>query len=1431
MKTNLLKLTIFVMACTVLLVSSAYLIEKGSSTPTYNLKTLYAVGYDWTSIEGRWSTGTFSSSTSLSKHVDIVNGDPSPSSIVVSVQFTLDKPATKLKYSMTSNMQVDVGSCGTTSGNPPTCGSASYSLQVKIYLNGVLIASLSDRQATVILNASKNDVVKIVFSQEIQVNGYVVGIDFTNTYNVQFEVVKKYELRHTATPSGTKIIHRLTGNVPTKSVLKLPPDLTFTKCLQGSCHALNSNTIELQGTVQIELESENLLKNASINPLRAFYLPGEKVKICGTDLTANLELYDSSGSIIKTSDNGELTLPNAQGEYTLTAVVKRDYRLGFKNFQIVISEIEAKIISPSQALINKPFHVKVYMFRKYDQKPLKGVKISLQEWKKETDKNGEAEFQITERTFGEKTYQILIEAQGYSRQLSFKVKVEAVKIQLELSKKPEPDGKIWLNNGEELKVKVKALWTNGSQAINAAIHFAGEEKKYTGNELLFTLSGENKHIKTLVYAEIDGYNVTLNPQTLDVIFTSIKLDLPSQIWLNVNEKLQLEVHATWTHSGENVNIRIKIGGIEAELPEKLDLGPFTAGTYSISLKPVNTPHNITSITPDHITIISTGIALKIEASRTLQMVGKEIEIKISGTWLHSGEPVAGAKISLNGISLTLNAEGQRTIKISRDEPETLELKPMLIEAPHNINYSTANSLKLTWTYIKLSTDKQKFVGYIGQPLHIKLYASWAHNNKPADVGEILIDEEKAGHISNGSALIQLSSEEIGVKKYSIKAVSQGISTLKPLELTVEWNGVLILTCSPEIWANNGQQVNITIESSLPEVLNLDGAVLKCEETGKTAPLKEKQTFTIKGENEEKTLTFYVVKNGKKVSNTLRIKVTFTLILIKIFPQSAWIDAWKPLTLQVKALFTHNLQEIRGVRVKIANKTLTSPGKIEVKLPPGEYIISAKLAEPFRGITAYNSSTATIVSTCVVLNADPSTLPTNTRSQITINAYWLHNGQPVKEATIEINGTKYTVRNGKAKLLLESPREASYEIKLISAPHGIKCYRTATIRFANLQALIKIINYTRIVRPGSLAEAHLKINWLNGTPIKKGKIRLDGLKQRWNITNGQATIRWREPKPGIYSRKIIIEGVVSNEPRVTIIVTEIKAKIQAIEISPSKIYAKISFYWLHNNSQAPAIGIECAETAEKYWIKDGTIIVALTKHNLQKLTRLTFFPQTPGLRKVFNAYIKIEPLHFEVLNATYTNGILKISLKTKPNTLAYINSTKIQFDKHGQAIASFNASLGKVYLYVESAAAIGNKEQTLYAWKSNSPIFKDKINFQRKIEFIEENEQPYAKITLKSDSRQTWLLNLLVNVTLNEQKINKRISLPPQAEKTIKIPVNNIAVKLTAQYCSGDTCMTETKNALIIVLPYLNYVWLIGIPLLILLLKNGKKQTKRGKYSS
>ena len=151
--------------------------------------------------------------------------------------------------------------------------------------------------------------------------------------------------------------------------------------------------------------------------------------------------------------------------------------------------------------------------------------------------------------------------------------------------------------------------------------------------------------------------------------------------------------------------------------------------------------------------------------------------------------------------------------------------------------------------------------------------------------------------------------------------------------------------------------------------------------------------------------------------------------------------------------------------------------------------------------------------------------------------------------------------------------------------------------------------------------------------------------------------------------------------------------------------------------------------------------------------------------------------------------------------------------------------------MESAAAIGNKEQTLYAWKSNSPIFKDKINFQRKIEFIEENEQPYAKITLKSDSRQTWLLNLLVNVTLNEQKINKRISLPPQAEKTIKIPVNNIAVKLTAQYCSGDTCMTETKNALIIVLPYLNYVWLIGIPLLILLLKNGKKQTKRGKYSS
>ncbi|HFC49653.1 MAG TPA: hypothetical protein ENJ59_02860, partial [Thermofilum sp.] len=746
MKIDLFKLTILVASCIVLLVSSAYLIEKESSTLTYNLKTLYAVGYDWTSIDGRWSTGSFSSSTSVSKHVDIVNGDPSPSSIVVSAQFTLNKPATKLKYSMTSDMRVDMGSCGTTSENPPTCGSASYFVKVKIYQNGVLVASLSDKQATVTLNASKNDVVKIVFRQEIQVNGYVVGIDFTNTYNVQFEVVKKYELRHTATPSGTKIIHRLYGNVLTESALKLPPGLTFTKCLQGTCHVSDSNTVELQGTVQIELESENLLKNAFINPSRAFYLPGEKVEICGIDISVNLELYDSSGNLIITSDNGELILPNAQGEYTLTAIVKSDYRLGFKNFQIVISEIEAKITSPSQALLNTPFHVKVYVYRKYDQKPLKGVKIFFQEWKEETDENGKVEFQITERTFGEKTYQILIETQGCGKQLSFKVKVEAVKIQLELSKKPEPDGKIWLNNGEELKVKVKALWTNGSSAINTIVHLATESKKYAGNELLFTLSGENKHVRTLVYAEIDGYNVTLNPQTLDVIFTSIKLDLPSQIWLNVNEKLQLEVHATWSHSGENVNVRIKMGEREADLPGNLDLGPFTAGTHSITLKPVNTPHNITSITPDHIIILSTGIALKIEANSTLQMVGKEIEIKISGTWLHSGKPATGAKITLNSISLTLNAEGQGTIKISRDEPETLELKPILIEAPHNISYSAANSLKLTWTYIKLSTDKQKLEGYIGQSLQVKIHASWAHNNEPVDSGEILFGKEKIGHI-------------------------------------------------------------------------------------------------------------------------------------------------------------------------------------------------------------------------------------------------------------------------------------------------------------------------------------------------------------------------------------------------------------------------------------------------------------------------------------------------------------------------------------------------------------------------------------------------------------------------------------------------------------------------------------------------------------
>ena len=51
-------------------------------------------------------------------------------------------------------------------------------------------------------------------------------------------------------------------------------------------------------------------------------------------------------------------------------------------------------------------------------------------------------------------------------------------------------------------------------------------------------------------------------------------------------------------------------------------------------------------------------------------------------------------------------------------------------------------------------------------------------------------------------------------------------------------------------------------------------------------------------------------------------------------------------------------------------------------------------------------------------------------------------------------------------------------------------------------------------------------------------------------------------------------------------------------------------------------IKCVETAEKYRIKDGTTIIALTKYNLQKMTKLTFIPQTPKLRKVFNAYIKI-----------------------------------------------------------------------------------------------------------------------------------------------------------------------------------------------------------------
>ena len=1366
-------------------------------SPTFTLPPLILSSRRTVRVDGSWSAncGTVKSSgyrvrveqISIKVLVGPEGSTLAPSRIIITGNFKAPRGVERLKFTMEYGSMVDVRGMVPDPRPIP-------SPTVQVYVDEKLVGEYDVKSKTIDLRLKGGERVKVVFITRFR-NEREIDDAFTIasiTCIVKFIVLEEVELPHKAKVEGDIVIHTIT--VPGESgTIKVPEGLRFKGCQPSTCTYTNGMIIvsdtprgdTTSTTVTVTLESDNLLSNLRLNPERDYYLVGEDVGVTTPDNTeVTIKIYDKNGRLISSKTGRSFTVPDKPGEYRVEFSVVRGYRVGYATRTIRVTTIDVDVVAPTRVPINSEAVVRFKVKLSADDSPAVGAKVSLGGTAVTTDENGVAVLRITEATSGVKTYSFTISYKSYRGSKTVSIRWVSVDLEILDVSATESGGYYWSNNGRTVTLRVRATWSDGVPADDCVVKAGSFASKVSNGVAILKVSGKDEVLDLNIQAWMSEARVSEQDVSVKIVFTAVVVDAPKQVWVNEGGCASIKIKAYWSHDGSPISATLRVGDKTVNTPGTVKIGGKPSGVYTYRVELVSAPNGITAWRgTSTITIISTFVRIEVSPEKSLAGVNSEVRVSVKAWWGHNGQPVESAAIRVAGVRVVTDAKGSAVAKITSNKVGNMKITGTLLSAPHSITKYVSNEAAITWTDINLRVEVNSTRLYMANPLIIRVKATWAHNGEPVSSGSAWIEGGSKVAIEGGNCELKVYASGPGEATYKIYAESMGITSSKPARVTVTWVGFEIEAESEEIWANSGGLANVTLTVKPPENVATGDVRIVCLETGDQMKAAPTMTFSFKGSDEVKTLTFIAKEGGRVVSNTVKVRVVFTRIKLVAEPSEVWTSAGGFAEFRVKAFTTHDNREVRGVRFRVFNETYEAPTSVLISLPLGVYEDSIAMVGDYRGVTEYIPGTVRAIFTCIKLKAIPSTLEVNSSGLVEIRAIWAHDGSPVERCSagcIELE-TYVEIFNGTGTIKLPTDRETTYHVVPIVPLKGISCFEEAVVKVLKEYVVVEVLNYTGLVQRGGYASVDVYCHWRNGTPFEGGIVYVEGTGVEEELKGGKASLMWRENGVGLVLREVSIKGIDRIKPAILkIMSTGLEVEVESVRsVSPDEYELLLDIRWIHDGSELDNGSIYLEGLALSSEVENGRAKLTFEQSWLRDKEFLEFVVVGSLGDKLFSEHVKVPVKEFGVkaVNASLTVEGLSVKLASEGGARAIVNRTTVYFDPAGYASLTFFLPV-RTYVVICEAAWRDSEEPVIYVWDGDSELLRDRLGVNIHVYFEEAPEGLYAIIVFKSLSNYTYIVGVPAYVDVNGAKYNFTLNMPPLGEVTFKVPVEEGVISVS-----------------------------------------------------
>jgi len=594
-------------------------------------------------------------------------------------------------------------------------------------------------------------------------------------------------------------------------------------------------------------------------------------------------------------------------------------------------------------------------------------------------------------------------------------------------------------------------------------------------------------------------------------------------------------------------------------------------------------------------------------------IGDTVSINTHAVWAHNNSNIANGQIMVEGFgTATTNSQGWAILTIKKDTSGVNTLKIYGTWAPGGITCKSNTLTKmLTWTALKISQPPTIVYDYTKpESCIIKSQVIWLHNSTSASNAKVFIAELQslsAFTDSQGWASITVRDNDWSspIKSFTLNSTT----TVKGYCikcLNVETVSAKLLYA--KLVSLSGHRDNAALQLKIYREDDLPGANVNTVITILAKNYNRTTTITSDANGYIVLYDLNLPRNASQISftikqaaymgsdviineNLLRGKVivneSTTLKEFKVEPNDFLVNpgqlCYGKFTFRSNATYvklglsmTILVDSEEVMRTTIAlNPNITLEELLPFNSPRtiGDHRVTFRVSDSLSREIPY---VITVTKVVLRVSVDSACCNLNGNVTLTIWTYYAHNNSLIKNAIVDINGTRgNTANEGFVKIKIPQTAIGAYNyvVGLVTSPDDISAHDPQTLRIAWTGMLthkesVTSDNSTQSVVTISVIWAH------NNTPIANALVRSNQLKME-NFTDSKGLVRFAVPDTVDFLGNVTFEAVRSPEnityclEKVTLERRQLEFSVISAQQSQNGLTIAIRCYY---DNGSPASGI-------------------------------------------------------------------------------------------------------------------------------------------------------------------------------------------------------------------------------------------------------------------